>query len=79
MVEVTREAALELIAQHPGISDRELAERVYGPGSPGTMVNLVCRKLAEDGLTKRRFRPDYLLGNWPAESDAGTPPDARPR
>lgn len=60
----TREAALKLIGDKPGISDREIAEAVFGPGSLGTMVNQVCRDLVEEGLTRRRLRPDHLLGNW---------------
>jgi hypothetical protein len=63
----TRETALELIAANPGISDREIAERVFGPGSIGSQVNGICRELAESGLTKRRLRKDYLLGNWLAD------------
>jgi len=65
----TREAALKLIRDKPGISDREIAEIAYGPGSLGTMVNQLCRELAEDGLTRRRLRPDYLLGNWLVADD----------
>ncbi len=60
----TREVALKLIGGKPGISDREIAEAVYGPGSLGTMVNQLCRDLVEEGLTRRRLRPDHLLGNW---------------
>lgn len=60
----TRETALKLIGDRPGISDREIAEAVYGPGSLGTMVNPLCRELADEGLTRRRLRPDHLLGNW---------------
>ncbi len=65
----TRDTALKLIKDKPGISDREIAEAVYGPGSPGAMVNEVCRDLVEEGLTRRRLRPDHLLGNWPVGDD----------
>jgi hypothetical protein len=61
---LTREMLVKLIADHPGISDREIAEHLYGPDSPGTTVNPLCRELADAGRTMRRFRPDYLLGNW---------------
>lgn len=66
-VKFVRHTALALIAANPGISDREIAVRVYGPESVGTLVNDLCRNLVEEGLTKRRLRPDYLLGNWPAD------------
>lgn len=65
----TRDTALKLIGEKPGISDREIAEAVHGPGSPGTMVNQLCRDLAEEGLTRRRLRPDHLLGNWRVGDD----------
>jgi len=65
----TRETALKLIAERPGISDRELAETIYGPGSLGTLVNKVCRDLVEEGVTRRRLRPDNLLGNWLLKDD----------
>ena len=65
----TRETALKLIRAKPGISDREIAEAVYGRGSLGTMVNPLCRELADEGLTRRRLRPDHLLGNWLAGDD----------
>jgi hypothetical protein len=67
-IKFVRDTALALIAANPGISDREIALQVYGPGSVGTLVNGLCRELVEEGLTKRRLRPDYLLGNWPAEN-----------
>jgi hypothetical protein len=62
---ISRESALELIVANPGISDRELAEQAFGPGTLGSAVNAVCRALADAGLTRRRLRRDGLLGNWP--------------
>lgn len=61
--------ALQIIAEKPGASDREIAEAIYGPGSLGTLVNKECRELADQGLTRRRLRPDYLLGNWLVKDD----------
>ena len=59
-----RKRTLELIGLDPGIRDRDIAAQVYGPGSPGMMVQETCRDLAEEGLTRRKLRPDGLLGTW---------------
>jgi hypothetical protein len=64
-----KEAVLEIIRSSPGASDRDIAERLFGNGTPGSMVTAICRELAEAGLTRRRIRSDYLLGNWPREDD----------
>jgi hypothetical protein len=59
-----RDAVLDLIKAHPGISDRDLAATFFGQGTPGRRINGLCRELAEAGLTRRWVRPDLLLGNW---------------
>jgi hypothetical protein len=63
------DAILALIKQHPGISDREIAGALFGVGTGGNTVTPLCRELASKGLTKRRLRPDALLGNWVAKED----------
>jgi hypothetical protein len=59
-----RDYAIALIALRPGISDREIAASVYGPDSPSQLVTPICRTLASEGATRRRLRPDGLLGNF---------------
>jgi hypothetical protein len=61
------EDVLALIAQQPGISDRELAGRLMGKPASPSVVNPLCRELANAGLVKRKPRADALLGNWLAE------------
>lgn len=60
----TRDTVLELVVANPGISDREIAETLYGPGASGAAVNATCRQLADESVTKRRLREDGLMGNW---------------
>jgi hypothetical protein len=62
-----RETAVKWIAEAPGITDRELAERVFGPGAPDTQVASVCHDLEMMGLVRRRVRTDGALGNWLAK------------
>jgi hypothetical protein len=64
-----RDAILALITQQPGISDREIAGALFGVGTSGNMVTPLCRELASQGRTRRRLRPDALLGNWIAGED----------
>jgi len=59
-----RDYAMALVALRPGISDREIATSVYGPGTPSSVVTPLCRELAAEGMIKRRLRPDGLLGNF---------------
>jgi hypothetical protein len=68
-LKLLRDTVLDLIGRHPGISDREIAERFNGPGSAGGTFTPLCRELAEAGLIKRRLRPDALLGNWLQKAD----------
>lgn len=69
-----RDAILALIRQQPGISDREIAAAIFGLGTPANIVNPMCRELADKGITKRRLRPDGLLGNLPHDHHEVLPP-----
>jgi hypothetical protein len=55
---------LGVISKQPGITDRWLAEALFGPGTPQQRVNGECRSLADRGLLKRTRRPDGLIGNF---------------
>ncbi|MBL8688341.1 MAG: hypothetical protein JNL04_04550 [Rhodospirillaceae bacterium] len=59
-----RDYALALVALCPGISDREMAERVFGPGTESDFVVPICRGLASGKMIERRLRPDGLFGNY---------------
>jgi hypothetical protein len=55
---------LGVSSRQPGITDRWLAEDVFGLGTPQQGVNGECRLLADRGLLKRAKRPDGLIGNF---------------
>lgn len=55
LAEVTKEA---------GITDRRLAEAIFGKGAPQQKVNGECRLLADRNRITRRKRDDGLIGNF---------------
>lgn len=63
-----RDYAKALVARRPGISDREIAEAVFGPGSRSEIVVATCRALASEKAIERRVRRDGLFGNYLAEN-----------
>jgi hypothetical protein len=52
------------LEKNPGLSDRELAEVIVGPGKPSQYINQNCRALAEQGKIMRKIRQDGVIGNW---------------
>jgi len=60
-----KEKILEVLARHPGRTDRELTELIKGRGEPQQPVNIACRDMAERGIVERRKRDDGLIGNYP--------------
>lgn len=62
-----RDRVLELVRSEPGLTDRELADRVVGRDSPQQGVNQVTRHLASTGQLVRRERPDGRRGNYPGD------------
>jgi hypothetical protein len=57
---------LSLVTSTQGLSDREIADRLYFPAAPQQPVNIACRSLAAKGLILRTPRPDGRIGNYPA-------------
>ena len=69
-----RNRIVDLLNQNPGLSDREIANRLLGIGTPQQSVNAACRKL--DGVIIRRSRKDGLIGNYlTSKSHISKPPD----
>lgn len=60
-----RSLVIQQIWEEPGLSDREITDRVKSHKSPQQYINQVCRSLASEGLIERRLRQDGLLGNFP--------------
>ena len=49
----------ELLKQHPGLSDREITDKLVRPGALQQPINQACR-----GAIFRRKRPDGRIGNY---------------
>lgn len=47
-----------------GVTDKWLAETLFGPGAAQQRVNSECRLLAQLGVIARRQRNDGLIGNY---------------
>jgi hypothetical protein len=62
------ESILQLLKQNAGLSDREIADSLFGSEKPQQPVNQLCRKLEQRGLIKRFKRPDGRLGNYLADT-----------
>jgi hypothetical protein len=59
------ERIIETVMSQPGISDRELTDRLPGQGVRPQTVNQVARRLDSSGQLVRRKRPDGRFGNYP--------------
>jgi hypothetical protein len=71
------ERILTTLAADPGLTDRQLTDRVQGKDKPQQSVNQECRLLERRGLLSRTHRPDGLIGNFP-ESAASRPVPVTP-
>ena len=49
-----RHSILEKIENQPGLTERELAERIFGPDGYQQRVNSHCRVLHDRGIVERR-------------------------
>lgn len=58
---------LALVRPAPGLTDREITDRLLGSGAAQQGVNQIARSLAAEHLVVRRLRHDGKLGNYPAE------------
>ena len=70
-----KDLILNALVVAPGLSDRELANRVLGSDSPQQPVNHICRQLQRAGKLNRRVRSDGLLGNYVEPAKPGALPD----
>ena len=53
-----------LLAERPGLTDREITDTVRGSSFPQQPINSTARALEQKGLVARRKRPDGLVGNY---------------
>lgn len=63
---------LSLVSETPGLSDRQIANKLQGASAAQQPVNIAARGLAEKGRIIRRRREDGLVGNY--LSGVATPP-----
>lgn len=63
---------LKVVANQPGITDRWLAEAIFGPGTSQQRVNSECRYLERLGQIKRTKRNDGLIGNYSTMQEAAS-------
>lgn len=61
---------MDVVTKQPGITDRWLAEAIFGVGTPQQRVNGECRHLATKGVLTRARRSDGLIGNYSKEEGA---------
>jgi hypothetical protein len=74
-----KQRILKLIAQTPGLTDREITNALEGPGRPQQTVNQTCRDLVRRGNLTRRKRPDGLIGNFLGEAPTFRTPSSYPQ
>lgn len=75
--ESLKERVARLVAEEPGLADRELTDRLFGPGSPQQPVNQAARALVEEGRIHRLRRADGKLGNYPGPAPGARRDSAR--
>src|ERR1051326_7055215 len=57
---------LSILNETPGLSDRELTDRIQASDTHPSQVNQSCRLLKSKGKLIRRLRSDGRIGNYPA-------------
>jgi hypothetical protein len=74
-----KEQIIEALIKRPGLTDRELTDRIKGRGAPQQPVNIACRELTASGVLRRtKERPDGLIGNFPTGAATTAPRPASP-
>jgi hypothetical protein len=69
---------LALVQKIPGLTDREITNRLRGNSAPQQPINIAARALAKRGRLLRKKRDDGLIGNFPSGRDevSSLPPQA---
>lgn len=75
------EQIIELLNRVPGLTDREITDRLRGTHAPQQPVNQACRNLERGGRLHRQQRNDGKIGNYVIESaqpnEVGTQEESR--
>jgi hypothetical protein len=56
---------IEIMRRRPGITDRQLAEAIFGTPQRVQQINSECRHLENIGRLERKKVGDEPIGNWP--------------
>lgn len=64
-----KDRILLALKRDPGVTDRELTDKIHGRDVGQQAVNQAARALAGAGRLIRRQRPDGKIGNYPASRD----------
>lgn len=70
-----KEDVLRIVKLSPGLTDREIAERLSGPSTPQQPFHAACRELERGGLIlrARNRSSDKFIGNYPISSAFTSP------
>lgn len=68
-----KQRILELITKQPGLTDRQIADILEGPGSRQQPVNQACNSLQRSGELVRATKPDGRIGNFLPEGQTLPP------
>ncbi len=66
-----QEEIVELVTKSPGLTDREITDRLRGKDAAQQPINQAARVLKSKAILRRTKRSDGLIGNYP--SGAETP------
>lgn len=58
------ERIIELLKQNPGLSDRQITDKLFGVGKPQQPVNIACRNLEKRGFLLRQSINGSQIGNY---------------
>ncbi len=58
------ERIVKLLEQNPGLSDRQITDKLFGVGKPQQSVNIACRDLEKKGILTRRKVDGNPIGNY---------------
>jgi hypothetical protein len=58
------ERIIELLKQNPGLSDRQIADRLFGIDKPQQPVNIACRNLEKRVILRRQKTLGTPIGNY---------------
>lgn len=58
------ERIVELLQQDPGLSDRQITDRLFGVSKPQQPVNIACRNLEKRGVLRRQSTHGSSISNY---------------